>query len=413
MRSLFLAAAEAAAVRDRFGTPCYVYDRALLEAAAARALAFPHAFGLTVRYAMKANPNRALLEIFRDRGLHIDASSDFEVERALRAGFSPERIMLTSQVPSPRLEEFVRQGVLYNACSLHQLERFGAAFPGREATIRVNPGQGSGSTHRVNTGGPASSFGIWHEYLDEAKALAARGGVVIRGLHTHIGSGSDPAVWTRVAHLALQIAERLPDVTRISLGGGFKVARVPEEPETDLHVVGEAARQEVLGFERRTRRSLHLEIEPGTYLVANAGVVVATCVDVVDTGKRGYRFAKLDTGMTEVMRATLYGAQHPIAVAAEGRPDEPFVFVGRCCETGDILTPAPGDPSKLAPRDVPRPQAGDLVQIGGAGAYCAAMSTINYNSYPAAPEVLREGEGNFRLVRRRQTVEEMVGGEVH
>ena len=97
MRSLFLTAAEAAAVRDRFGTPCYVYDRAVLESAAARALAFPHAFGVTVRYAMKANPNRALLEIFRDRGLHIDASSDFEVERALRAGFSPERIMLPSQ----------------------------------------------------------------------------------------------------------------------------------------------------------------------------------------------------------------------------------------------------------------------------------------------------------------------------
>jgi diaminopimelate decarboxylase len=361
---------------------------------------------------MKANPNRALLEIFRDKGLDIDASSDFEVERALRAGFSPERIMLTSQVPSRRLEEFVRQGVLFNACSLHQLERFGLAFPGREVTIRVNPGQGSGSTHRVNTGGPASSFGIWHEMLDEAKALAARHGVVIRGLHTHIGSGSDPAVWTRVAHLVLRIAERLPDATRVSLGGGFKVARVPEEPETDLQVVGEAARQEIMAFERRTGRALHLEIEPGTYLVANSGVVVAACVDVVETGKRGYTFAKLDTGMTEVMRATLYGAQHPISVVAEGRPREPVVFVGRCCETGDILTPAPGDPSKLAPREVPRPEVGDLIVSGGAGAYCAAMSTIHYNSYPAAPEVLREGEGRFRLVRRRETLEEMVEREV-
>jgi len=412
MASLFLTPAEAAAVRERFGTPCYVYDLATLEAAAAQALAFPHAFGLTVRYAMKANPNRALLEIFRDHGLHIDASSDFEVERAFRAGFAPDRIMLTSQVPSPRLEEFVRSGVLYNACSLHQLERYGRAFPDRDVTIRVNPGQGSGSTHRVNTGGPASSFGIWHEYLEEAKAIAARHGVTIRGLHTHIGSGSDPAVWTRVAHLVLRIAERLPDVTRVSLGGGFKVARVPEEPETDLRVVGDAARAEIAGFERRTGRALQMEIEPGTYLVAKAGLVVATCVDVVDTGTKGYLFAKLDTGMTEVMRATLYGAQHPIAVGAEGRAASSVVFVGRCCETGDILTPAPGDPSKLAPREVPRPEAGDLVLIGGAGAYCAAMSTINYNSYPAAPEVLREREGHFRLVRRRQTLEEMVEGEV-
>jgi diaminopimelate decarboxylase len=361
---------------------------------------------------MKANPNRALLEIFRDKGLDIDASSDFEVERALLAGFAPGRIMLTSQVPSTRLEAWIPSGVLYNACSLHQLERFGRAFPGREVTIRVNPGQGSGATHRVNTGGPTSSFGIWHEYLEDAKSLAARHGVVIRGLHTHIGSGSDPAVWTHVAHLVLEIALQLPDVETVSLGGGYRVARIPGESETDLHVVGESARREILEFQRRTGRALRLEIEPGTYLVANAGVVVATCVDVVDTGKKGFHFAKLDTGMTEVMRASLYGAQHPIGIAAaEERAREEVVFVGRCCESGDMLTPASGDTSKLAPRQVPRPMIGDLVLVGGAGAYCAAMSTINYNSYPAAPEVLRERDGTLRLVRRRQTIEEMTADE--
>lgn len=407
-----MTAAEAAEVRDRFGTPCYVYDHAVTEEAADRALAFPSPFGLTVRYAMKANPNRALLEIFREKGLGIDASSDFEVERAMRAGFAPERIMLTSQVPSTRLEEFIRAGVLYNACSLHQLERFGRAFPGSDVTIRVNPGQGSGATHRVNTGGPTSSFGIWHERLEEAKEIARRHGVTIRVLHTHIGSGSDPSVWTRVAHLVLEIAAQLPDVTTVSLGGGFKVARVMGEPETDLQVIGQSARQAVLDFEKHTGRALRLEIEPGTYLVANAGVVVASCVDLVDTGAKGYLFAKLDTGMTEVMRASLYGAQHPIGIAgAEARPRVSVVFVGRCCETGDMLTPAPGDTTKLAPREVPRPEIGDLVLVGGAGAYCAAMSTINYNSYPAAPEVLRERDGTLRLVRRRQTLEEMTAAE--
>lgn len=399
---MFLTLAEAAAIRERFGTPCYVYDRSAAEEAAGRALAFPNAFGLTVRYAMKANPNRALLEIFRDKGLDIDASSDFEVDRALRAGFAPARIMLTSQVPSPRLTEWVPGGVLYNACSLHQLERYGRAFPGREVTIRVNPGQGSGATHRVNTGGPTSSFGIWHEYLDEAKAMAARHGVVIRGLHTHIGSGSDPAVWTRVAHLVLEIALRLPDVRTVSLGGGYKVARIQGEAETDLHVVGESARLAVLDFEKRTGRALHVEIEPGTYLVANAGLVVATCVDVVDTGKKGFLFAKLDTGMTEVTRPSLYGAQHPIDVLVQGREAAAVVFVGPCCESGDILTPAPGDPEALGPRWVPRPQIGDLVVVSGAGAYCAAMSTVNYNSYPRAPEVMLERDGSLRLLRRRQ-----------
>src|SRR5262249_24597985 len=137
-------------VRRRFGTPCYVYDRAALEAAARAALAFPAPYGLTLRYAMKANPSRGVLAIFRDLGLHIDASSDFEVERALRAGFGPERIQLTSQMPSRTLHEHIARGVLFNACSLHQLEEFGRLAPGREVSVRVNPGLGTGSTKRTN-----------------------------------------------------------------------------------------------------------------------------------------------------------------------------------------------------------------------------------------------------------------------
>ncbi len=91
--------------------------------------------------------------------------------------------------------------MLFNACSLHQLERYGSEFPGRDVTIRVNPGLGSGSTNRTNTGGPASSFGIWHDHLERAKSIAARHRLTIRGLHTHIGSGTDPAVWMRVARM--------------------------------------------------------------------------------------------------------------------------------------------------------------------------------------------------------------------
>ena len=408
---MFLSPAQAAAVRERFGTPCYVYDRRTLETQARTALACPHAFGFRLRYAMKANPNRAVLGILHRLGLHVDASSDHEVARALRAGFAPGEIQLTSQMPSRRLEEWVAAGVLVTACSLHQLQRLAGAFPARDLTIRVNPGLGSGSTNRTNTGGPGSSFGIWHEHLDEAKAIAAAHGCAIRGLHSHIGSGSDPAVWTRVADLVLGIAERLPEVTTVSLGGGFKVARVPGEEATELHGVGAIARERFLAFHRRTGRALDLEIEPGTFLVANAGVIVATCVDVVDTGDAGYRFAKLDTGMTEVTRPSLYGAQHPIAVLAE-RPPAAVVFVGPCCESGDVLTPGAGDPEALAPREVPAPAVGDLVLVGGVGAYCASMATLNYNSYPQAPEVLLDLDGSLRLVRRRQTLEQVLENEV-
>src|ERR1051325_9702218 len=135
-----LTSADAALVRERFRTPCYVYDRAALEAAARAALAFPQAFGLTLRYAMKANPSHVVLGLFLDLRLRIRAARPPEVERSRRPGFAPGRIALTSQVPSRRLEEFVALGVLYNACSLHQLDRYGRAFPERAVIIPVNPG---------------------------------------------------------------------------------------------------------------------------------------------------------------------------------------------------------------------------------------------------------------------------------
>ena len=399
-------------VRRRFGTPCYVYDRAALDAAARAALAFPAPFGLTVRYAMKANPSRGILALFRELGLHVDASSDYEVERALRAGFAPERIQLTSQMPSRSLREHVARGVLFNACSLHQLEEFGRIAPGGEVSVRVNPGLGTGSTKRTNTGGPASSFGIWHEAMGEVVAIARRHRLRVRRLHSHVGSGTDPEVWKRCARMTLDLVPALPEVATVNLGGGFKVGRMPEEPSVDLADVGAHVRREIEAFRDREGRALHLEIEPGTFLVANAGAVVASCVDVVATGAEGYLFAKLDAGMPEITRPSLYGAQHPIDVLARGREQAAVVFVGPCCESGDILTPAPGDPEALAPRWVPRPEIGDLVVVGGAGAYCAGMATINYNSYPQAPEAMLDPDGRLTLLRRRQAPEQIWQNEV-
>jgi diaminopimelate decarboxylase len=412
LRRAAVTAEVAAEVRRRFGTPCYVYDRAALEASARAALAFPAPYGLTLRYAMKANPSRGILTLFRDLGLHVDASSDHEVERALRAGFPSERIQLTSQMPSRSLREHVTRGVLFNACSVHQLDEFGKVAPGAEVSVRVNPGLGTGSTKRTNTGGPASSFGIWHEAMGEVIAVAKRHDLRIRRLHSHVGSGTDPEVWKRCARMTLDLVTALPQVGIVNLGGGFKVGRMPEEPSVDMADVGAHVRREIEAFRERDGRRLHLEIEPGTFLVANAGAIVASCVDVVATGAEGYLFAKLDAGMPEITRPSLYGAQHPIDVLARGREQAATVFVGPCCESGDILTPAPGDPEALAPRWVPRPQIGDLVVIGGAGAYCAGMATINYNSYPQAPEVMLGPDGSLTLLRRRQVPEQVWQNEV-
>ena len=407
---------QAREAQKRFGTPVYVYSEAALVAAAREVLAFPNAFGLTARYAMKACPTAAVLRILHGEGLHIDASSGFEAERAMRAGIPPEHIQLTAQQMPENLRELVEKGVLFNACSIHQLRTYGQLFPGAEVSVRINPGKGSGHSNRTNVGGPSSSFGIWHEYLDEVLAAARAFGLRITGMHTHIGSGADPAVWDHCAQLSLAIAARLPEVNRLSLGGGFKVARVEGEKQADLQAIGAKIVQDFEHFAREHGRKLRLEVEPGTYLVANAGAVVCTVIDVVDTGADGYRFIKVDSGMTEVLRPALYGAQHPMRiVTADGRSLEDahdYLVAGHCCESGDILTPEPGNPEGLRPRQLPPPRVGDLLVIGGAGAYCSGLAAKNYNSFPEAPEALVTSTGDLQLIRRRQTFEQMVGNEV-
>ena len=410
----FLTPEEVRALQRRFGTPVFVYDEAVLEARAAEALAFPNAFGLTCRFAMKALPTAEVLRLFARCGLHIDASSGFEVERALLAGVPPASIQLTAQELPANLEELVGRGVLYNACSLHQLRCFGQRLPGKEVSVRVNPGLGSGHNKRTNVGGPSSSFGIWHEYLDEVLECAAEHKLCITGMHTHIGSGSDPKVWQHCAQMSLDIAARLPDVCTLSLGGGYKVGRMADEVSTDLQAIGPPIRDAFQDFAVRSGRELRLEIEPGTFLVANAGSLICSAMDVIDTGAEGHRFIKLDGGMTEILRPSMYGAQHPIVVvpaADEDRSTAEYLIVGHCCESGDILSPEPGNPEGLAPRTLCETKIGDAVVIEGAGAYCASMSAKNYNSFPEAPEVLRKIDGSYQLIRKRQSLAQLVANE--
>jgi diaminopimelate decarboxylase len=157
-----------------------------------------------------------------------------------------------------------------------------------------------------------------------------------------------------------------------------------------------------------------LEIEPGTYLLANTCAVLSTVQDVISTGADGYEFLKLNTGMTEILRPSIYGAQHPISILQAEAASETcdYVIAGHCCESGDILTPAEGDPELLATRILPVVSIGDLCVIDGAGAYCAAMSTKHYNSYPEAAEVMLDANGEPYLIRRRQQPEDLWANEV-
>lgn len=413
------------------GTPLYAYDLATLDKSADDCLAFPNAYGLTVRYAMKALPNANILKFFHSKGIHIDASSGYEVRRAVySAGITPSHISLSTQELPSDFADLVKLGVKINACSIDQLERVGKAFPNMNLKIgvRVNPGVGSGgfsksttSFSKTNVGGPSSSFGIWHELLEDGtvSAIVEKYGLSVERIHTHIGSGSDPEIWQQVAQKSLSFCKMFPDVTTLNLGGGYKVGRVAGEKSTNLQEIGQPVTEAFRQFAADNKRQLHLEIEPGTYLVAMAGALISTVQDkVFTTGENGKVFLKLDAGMTDVLRPSLYGAVHPITILPGsgkvediGTETETVVVVGHCCESGDLMTPEAGQPESLAQRLYRKADIGDILIMDGSGAYCSGMSTKNYNSFPEAAEVLVDLVGTVHLIREKQTLEQIYMNE--
>ena len=428
--SSFLTPESAKAAIDAVGSPLYAYSLPKLEEFADKCLAFPNAYGLTVRYAMKSCPNGAILSYFHSKGIHIDASSGYEVRRAMAAGIPPENISLSTQELPGDFAELIDLGVKVNACSLSQIERIGRHYAGKGQVIgvRVNPGVGSGGFSasttgfsKTNVGGPSSSFGIWHELVTDGPVIdmVEKYGLVVERIHTHIGSGSDPAIWQQVASKSLSFCKIWDTVTACNLGGGYKVGRNPGEPTTDLQEIGAPVTQVFEEFAAETGRKLRLEIEPGTYLVANAGALVCTVQDkVVTTGEGGHTFLKLDAGMTDVLRPSLYGAIHPITILpGSGKSDdvgtdsESVVVVGHCCESGDLMTPLPGEPESLGERELRAASIGDICVMDGSGAYCSGMSTQNYNSFPEAPEVLVGADGKPHVIRTRQSLEQIYQNE--
>jgi diaminopimelate decarboxylase len=268
--------------------------------------------------------------------------------------------------------------VHYVATSMHQLELFVlAAKPGSHVALRVNPPVGYGHNNRLTTAGKNSSFGLWHEHLEAALAFAREKDITIDRLHIHVGTGADPSAWGHVMGMSLAIARRMPDVTTLDIGGGYKIAYTDSEQETDMRKVARVFAEQLEAFAKETGRELKLEIEVGRWLVAHAGILLSEVDDIVDTGKDGHTFLRLNTGMNDIIRPAMYGAQHRIEVLNDSTEKADYVVAGHNCETSDILTPAPGDPESIAPRTMNK-----------AGAYCATFSTTGYNAFPSAKELL-------------------------
>ncbi len=370
-------------------TPRYEYSKRRLSEKITylQNLALP--YGYTLRYAVKANPFPQIITMMHEAGVHFDASSSYEACELIAQGIPPEHISLSSQQSAHTLQELVRSGVLYVATSLHQLDQYVALVEKPlEVAVRINPEFGQGHNKRTNTGGVNSSFGIWHEYIPEVLQKTAEAGIRIHRLHMHIGSGADPRVWEKVIDQALATVLQFPDVEILDIGGGFKVHRYGDEKEADMELIAKMCNLKLIEFLKTTGRKIHLEIEPGTYFIAHAGVLVAHIDDIVATGKEGYTFLRLNTGMNDFLRSTLYGAQHRIAVINNSIAIKKYVVVGHNCESGDILTPVLGNPEEIEVRELAEAHIGDEVRIYDCGAYCASMRARGYNSFPDALEVM-------------------------
>ncbi|MEX0794726.1 MAG: diaminopimelate decarboxylase [Pirellulaceae bacterium] len=396
---------------QQFGTPTYVYDAAKIVERIGDLAQFD-----VVRYAQKACSNLAILKLVRAHNVTVDAVSAWEIRRALAAGYTthgePHPIVYTADIfDDEALDLCVEHGLHVNCGSPDMINQLGERAPGSEITLRINPGFGHGHSQKTNTGGEQSKHGIWHEQLDDCLQLADRHNIQVTGLHMHIGSGTDlehlAQVCGAMEKAALEVGRT---ITTISAGGGLPVAYRSDQQYVDLAQYFSLWDNVRNTLAQKFEHPISLEIEPGRYLAAESGYLIAQIRAIKQMG--GNLFYVADAGFNNLARPIMYGAYHPISVArrdgATEVAEQDVIVGGPLCESGDIFTQEEG--GYVSARKLPLAMVGDLLIIECAGAYGHCMSS-NYNSKPIAAEVLIEDQ-KPRLIRKRQTFESYIADEL-
>ena len=394
------------AVAAAEGTPLYVYSAAAIvgryRALDAALGSWPH----RIHFAMKANSTLGVVRLLHAAGSAVDANSGGEISVALRAGVPPDAIVFTGVGKTEtELADAVRLGVgTINAESAGELHRIGriAALQGARAhvALRVNPDIEADTHPGIATGGRAHKFGV---PIGDAQAIAreasAHDGLELVGIHAHVGSQiTDLDALARTAAAVAQFARGLQadgiPLAHLDLGGGLGIAYDGAEAPA----VASYAR---LLIDAVRPTGLTLLVEPGRWIVGPAGVLIATVVDVKPQAD-GRHFVVIDAGMSELLRPALYGSTHRLHLL-QPRDGPPVTcdVVGPICETSDVVG--------LGQR-MPLPQVGDRILVRDAGAYGAAMAS-NYNRHPLPAEALI-ADGTWKLIRRRQSIDDMMASEL-
>jgi diaminopimelate decarboxylase/aspartate kinase len=353
----------------------YVYDRDSIEAAiqSLKGLSAVDA----VFYAMKANSNREILKLVHDRGVNFECVSPGEIARVLEVvpAIDRRRILFTPNfAPRGEYEQALEQGVWLTLDNLVPLRQWGKIFKGKEVFVRIDTGQGRGHHEHVRTAGAHSKFGVPLFEIPELADAVRKAGARVVGLHAHTGSGVLTAdAWLDTGKQLLKLFDLFPEVRYIDVGGGLGVPEKAGQAGLDLKALGA-----VLAEIKQSCGDRELWIEPGRYIVALAGVLVARVTQT--KGKGDVQYIGVGTGMNSLIRPALYGAYHEIVnLSRLGKPATELVtVVGPICETGDRLG---------SDRQLPPAKENDVLLIGNAGAYGYTMSS-HYNLRDPAVEVL-------------------------
>lgn len=391
----------------RFGTPLYVYSENILRQRCRDLRGLSSLPGFRVNYSAKANTNPALLRIIREEGCLVDAMSPGELHLNLLAGYRPEEILyVCNNVSADEMKNAVDHGLLVSVDSLSQLDLYGRVHPGGRVMVRFNPGIGAGHSAKVVTAGKETKFGITPDLLPDVLDRVARHGLRLAGINQHIGSlFLDGAGYLAAMNVLLELAADLlgrgVPLDTIDFGGGFGIPyeKYADQPRLDLAELGRLLHGRLTQWAAEHAYAGRFYIEPGRYVVAECGLLLGRVHAVKNNGPQ--RYVGTDIGFNQLMRPVLYDAFHDVEIFREnGEPEATQVeqtVVGNICESGDILAKN---------RLLPLAREGDVLAMLDAGAYGFVMAS-DYNQRLRAAEVLIGADGRARLIRRRETFDDL------
>ncbi len=387
-----------ASLADQFGTPLYIYDGEKITQQIKTLQEAFSAVPLKIKYATKALSNINILKLIRKAGAGVDAVSIEEVKLCMLAGYSAQEIMYTpSGVGFEEIQEAVELGIMINLDSLPLMEQFGAVYGNSiPACIRINPHIMAGGNIKISVGHKESKFGISIEQLPEILEVVKKYRLNIAGLHIHTGSDIlDAEVFLKGGNVLFEAAMEFPDLKFLDFGGGFKVAYKPNDLATDVMEVGQKVGEAFQEFCKNYGRQLELWLEPGKFLVSEAGFLLVKANVVKETPT--VTFVGVDSGLNHLIRPMMYDAYHSVYNLSnpEGKKAK-YNVVGYICETDTIA----------AHRELNEVNSGDLLVIKNAGAYGYSMAS-NYNSRLRPAEVLI-WEGKPRLIRKREEFADLI-----